>query len=238
MAGLTGLVTGAQAQTASGSSDGWDVTVYPVLAWVPLGILIDVDVPPPPGGGGDGGSASIVDSRFDGAFLGGVSVSNRKFRFDSDVIWAGVGGDRIERPRLVVDADIIYAHGSAGWAIARDFYVTGGVRRLALKYNVTLGDLPEFSRKPGVWDPLVGVGWHKVGPTMELHATFEGGGFGVGADADVSSTVRFDWKPVKHFGLTAGYNVFYFKVTDNRGGQEFRVEQTLHGPLAGIGLYF
>jgi hypothetical protein len=122
--------------------------------------------------------------------------------------------------------------------VAPDFYVTGGIRRLALKYDIVLGTLPEFSRKPGVWDPLVGVAWHRVRPKVEWHASFEGGGFGVGSDVDLGGQVRIDWKPVRHFGLTAGYSFAYLKITDTVLGREVTVKPMLNGPAFGIGLYF
>src|SRR5687768_7516536 len=75
---------------AQAPQEGWDVAVYPILAWVPLGIGIDVDIPPFDGEGG--GSGDIVDSRFDGAYLGGLSVSNGTWRIEGDVIWTGFGG--------------------------------------------------------------------------------------------------------------------------------------------------
>lgn len=237
--GVVGVDHAAWAQTSAQPSAGsgpWDVAVYPILVWVPLGIGIDVDVPP--SDGDSGGSGSIVDGRFDGAYLGGLSISNGRWRIDADAIWAGVGGDRIERPRLTVDADIIYGHGMVGWAIAKDVYLTGGVRRLALKYDIKLGDLPDFSRKPGVWDPLVGIGWHRVGRTFEIHSIFEGGGFGAGADVDIGASLRADWKPIPHFGITGGYSLLYFKLSDTVADRTFTVKQTLHGPVAGIGLYF
>ena len=90
----------ADAQTvAPGSSaeQDWHVTVYPVLAWVPLDIAIDVSVPPIDGGGG-GGSGQILDSQFDGAFFGGVAAGNGVWRFEGYGLWASVGGDRPERP--------------------------------------------------------------------------------------------------------------------------------------------
>ena len=82
----------ADAQTvASGSNadQNWHVTIYPVLAWVPLDIGIDVDVPPIDGGGGESGQ--IVDSRFDGAFFGGVAASNGVWRIEGYGLWAGFG---------------------------------------------------------------------------------------------------------------------------------------------------
>lgn len=222
----------AEAQT----TDEWRVAVYPVLGWVPLGIGIDVAVPPSEGSAG--GIGEIIDGRFDGAFLGGVSATNGMFRIDTDVIWAAVGGDRVELPRLTVDADLIYGHGMFGVRVAPGWYVSAGVRRMALQYEVAIGEQPTFERKPGLWDPLLGVGWHRNGRTLDLHATFEGGGFGVGADVDLGASFRLDWRPLSHFGLTAGYNFFYFEVSDSIVGRTFTVKQTLHGPTAGIGFYF
>jgi hypothetical protein len=222
----------ADAQTA----DEWRVAIYPVLGWVPLGIGVDVAVPPFEGG--DGGAGEIIDGRFDGAFLGGVSVTNGAFRIDAEVIWAAVGGDRPERPRLTVDADVVYGHGMFGVRFAPKWYATAGVRRLALKYDIAINDQPHFERKPGVWDPLIGVGWHHAGDKLDLHAGFEGGGFGVGAEVDLGASFRLDWRPVSHFGLTTGYNFLYFKLSDTVRERTFTVKQTLHGPTLGIGFYF
>ena len=218
------------------AAQGWDVAVYPVLAWLPLGIDIDVDVPP--FGNDAGGAGDIIDSRFDGAFLAGVAASNGPWRIEADFIWAGVGGDRPERPNMTVDLDIIYGHATLGRRVAPSLYVTGGIRRLALNYDITLGNLPHFSRKPGVWDPVVGIGWHSVGPKVEWHAAFEGGGFGVGADVDISAGARVDWKPIPHFGITGGYNILYLKVTDTVASRDLTVKPMLHGPVVGIGFYF
>jgi hypothetical protein len=229
----------AQAAAQVPSPDGgWNVALYPLLVWVPLGIGIDVDVPPIDGGGGGSGSGSIVDSRFDGAFFGGVTASNGTWLIEGYGIWAGFGGDRPDRPFLRVDMDLIYGDARVGRRVAPDLYVTGGVRRLALKYDVTLADLPNLSRKPGVWDPLVGIGWHRIRPKVEWHASFEGGGFGAGADVDLGGSFRVDWKPFRHFGLTAGYNVLYLKISDSVAGRTVVMKPTLHGPMAGFGLYF
>jgi hypothetical protein len=232
--------TSAQTQTsaASGGNDGWKVTIYPVLVWVPLGIDINVDLPPIEGGGGSGGGGSIIDGRFDGAFMGGFNVSKGIWRIDVDGLWAAVGGDRPQNPKLSVDVDAIYGHGTAGIKVYKDLYITGGVRRYALNYVVKLLDYPDFERKPGLWDPLIGLGWHHVADKLEVHATFDGGGFGVGADVDVSVSGRVDWKPINHFGLTAGYGYLYFKASDTVRERTFTFKQTLHGPIIGIGFYF
>jgi hypothetical protein len=157
-AGLVLVMAGsALAQSAtppSGSQpDGWKFTVYPILAWVPTNIGIEVNVPID-GGGGEGGggedggiSGEIVDSRFDGAYLGGFSATNGTWRIDVDGLWAAVGGDRPTLPNLTVDVDYIYGHGSVGRSIYKDLYVTAGVRRIALKYDISIADVPPFTRK-------------------------------------------------------------------------------------------
>jgi hypothetical protein len=234
-------VANAQTSTSGSDDDDWKVAIYPILAWVPVNIGIDLEVPPIDGGGGGGaggGSAEIIDSRFDGAYLGGFSASKDWFRIDADGLWAAVGGDRPELPFLRVDVDVIYFRVSGGVKVAPDFYLTAGVRRFALKYDVEFGEQPPFERKPGVWDPLIGVGYHRVSDKYEVHTSFEGGGFGVGADVDLGAMFRVDWKPVTHFGLTAGYNYLYFKIEDDFRNRTFTAKQTLHGPILGIGFYF
>jgi hypothetical protein len=229
----------ARAQSAAqgvATEDGWRFALYPIFAWVPIDIGIDVDVPP---GNGDGGEAGqILESRFDGAFFGGLTAYTENWRIEGYGIWAAFGGDRLERPFLTVDVDLIYGDARVGRRVAPDLFLTGGVRRVALDYDITLGDLPNFSRKPGVWDPLIGIGWHRIGPTIEWHASFEGGGFGVGADVDLGASVRVDWKPLRHFGLAAGYNFLYLKVTDSIAGRTVVIEPTIHGPSLGLGIYF
>jgi hypothetical protein len=237
------LATPARAQSSApgpGQAQDWQITVYPVLAWVPISIGVDVEVPPVNigGGGESGGSGDILEGRFDGAFFGGAAASNGMWRIEGYGLWAAVGGDRPDRPFLVVDVDVIYGDAKLGRRIAPDLYVTGGVRRVAFDYDVTLGDLPSLSRKPGLWDPVVGIGWHRIGEKVEWHAAFDGGGFGVGADVDLGASLRVDWKPLRHFGLTAGYNFLYLKVTDTVLGRDVTLTPNLHGPAAGIGFYF
>jgi hypothetical protein len=241
---VVALPTTAQAQAPSApppsptteTADGqWTFAVYPILAWVPTSIDVDLNLPPVEGGGID---LSIDDSQLDGAFLAGFAASNGPIRFEADFMWASFGGDRFELPALNVDIDAIYGHGSVGARIAPNLYVTGGVRRLAVKYDISIPDRKGFTRKPGLWDPLVGVSWHRIKPGFELHAVSEYGGFGVGADYEFSAGGRVDWKFAQHFGLTVGYGYLRFKVSDDVGDKELVATQTLHGPVAAFGIYF
>lgn len=227
---------GAAPASTSQSGD-WEFTVYPILVWVPVNIGIDVNVPID-GGGGDGIRGEIVDSRFDGAYLGGFSASNRTWRIDADFVWAGIGGDRPSLPTLTVDVDLIYGHATLGRRLYKDLFVTGGVRRMALKYDITIEDFDTFSRKPGLWDPIVGLAWHHVGEKLEFHGLVEAGGFGVGSDSEFNAALRMDWKPFRHIGLTAGYNYLRFTFSDDVADRTFEATQTVSGPVVGIGLYF
>jgi hypothetical protein len=239
----TGRIAAAargSAVMANGGSD-WKFDVYPVLLWIPTNMSFEVDGPFDLGGGSGGGTGQVggklVDTRFDGAILAGFTASNDSWRLDFDGVFAAVGGDRAT-PNLSVDVDLIYGHGSVAREIGGDFFVTGGVRRFALKYEIDFLDFDTFTNKPGIWDPLVGVAYHKVGKTLEFHAHADYGGFGVGADTDVGVGVLVDWKPFEHFGLTAGYNLIAFKFKKDVGPYEFSAKQTIGGPVVGIGLYF
>ena len=103
-----------------------------------------------------------------------------------------------------------------------------------------LEDRPlHFVRKPGIWDPVVGLGWHRdVGPRLALHLTGEGGGFGVGADVDLAARVRVDLKLTTHFGLALGYSALYLELSDTVVERTFEIKQTMQGPTFGLGFYF
>lgn len=232
-------VTPARAQ---GGSDDWTVVVYPILGWAPVFGADVPSIPSPPDGGGGGGGGSTsgggIDTTLNGALLFGFSVEKGPWRVGADGMWAALFGDRPVRPTLTVDLDLIYGHAVGARRLYKELYVTGGVRRLAMKYEIQLEDFPHFSRKPGLWDPLIGVAWHHQGSTLEWHAEFEGGGFGVGADEDLFAGLRLDWKPISHFRVTFGYGVIHLELTESVLGQEFRAVQTLQGPILGVGFDF
>jgi hypothetical protein len=237
---VAGMAVATQAASAVADMDenDWNVGVYPIFVWLPIGIDIDVAVPPDDNGVG-GGRGEIIDGRFDGAFFGALYGSKGRLRVDVDGLWAAFGGDRPELPFLKIDTEAIYFHATGGVRLAGDLYAIGGVRRLALDYTIQLSDFPEFQRKPGVWDPVVGLAWHtEGGRLLEFHAVFEGGGFGVGADREFAGSVRLDLKPLRHFGITAGYSFLHVELDHEVRNRTFTVKQTLHGPVAGIGFYF
>ena len=230
----TALAQGAPSASSS-QPKGWKVSGYPVLAWLPVTIGIEVNVPRDiNGGGGSGGGserAKILDSQFDGAFLGGFSATNGTVRIDAEGLWAAVGGDQADSPNLTVDVDVIYGRGAFGVRLYKDLFAHGGVRRFALKYNIQIADIARFERKPGLWDPIVGIGYHHVGEKFEAHGILEGGGFGVGSDSEFAAGFRADWKPARHFGLTAGYSYLRFKFKHDVASKTLEATRHCRAPL-------
>ena len=230
-----------ESQSQTGTSSDMKVSVYPILLWVPAFTATTVvpAFPDAPNGPDLPGGSGSTAASFDGAYLAGVSIEKANWRLDADGIWAALTTTR-DRPLLNVDLDIIYGHVSGGVKIYKNLYATGGVRRVALNYDIQLADRNQhFVRKPGIWDPLVGLGWHgPLASRWTLRVVGEGGGFGVGADVDLGGSVRADFEMARHVGLTFGYGVLYLKVSDTVLERTLVVKQTLHGPVVGFGLYF
>jgi len=99
---------------------------------------------------------------------------------------------------------------------------------------------PKVSRKPGVWDPIVGatyrvpMGSHRL---LTLHG--DGGGFGVGSEVDLAANLTLDWRATRHVGLTFGYGLLYFRLRDTvlEGAavdDPLELGTTLHGPILGL----
>ena len=121
---------------------------------------------------------------------------------------------------------------------ASDVFVTGRRAPFGAEYDIEL-DGREFERKPGVWDPLIGVGWHHHGRRQ----------------ARIARQLRRRWlrrrlrRDISHrrFGrLEADHALrhhgrlylLYFKLSNTVADRTFTAKQTMHGPIVGIGLYF
>ena len=222
----------------------WKVELYPVFVWAPfMGASVNLpqfpdlpnlpDLPNgPPGPGGK------VSSSFNGAALFNTRIEKSKWAVELSVLWAGVSAETTS-PKVKVKADLIYGQAMGGREILPDLWLEGGVRRLALNVGVTVLQFPEVSRKPGVWDPLIGVSYrHPISNKVAIDLHADGGGFGVGSDVDYAATGRFDWRFARNFGLTAGWGLLHIKISDTVLRRTLSVSQTLHGPILGIGFFF
>jgi hypothetical protein len=67
---------------------------------------------------------------------------------------------------------------------------------------------------------------------------FDGGGFGVGSDLDISANAAADWRFAKHFGMTMGGAYLHFENSNTVLTKTLTIKPTMYGPTFGFGIYF
>jgi hypothetical protein len=139
--------------------DKWQFSLYPILGWAPLfRANTDFSLPNFPNGGGNGSGAT--NWSINGAALFGVDILKSGWMFEGEGMWASVSANR-QNPYVNVSTSADYGDLFIGHKIWKDFSLLAGFRRMAVAANVTVTEFRTFSRKPGVWDPLVGVDWRR-----------------------------------------------------------------------------
>jgi hypothetical protein len=233
--------------------DAWKTIIYPIFVWAPvLGADIKLpSIPSGPGGGGGGGGSIIPEGttsgNFNGAAFAGAEVFKSKWSMTANVLYAGMSGDRTS-PHVHLGLNVIFGGILVGHQLLiNGLSLEGGFRRMALNINADVLDYPEVSRKPGVWDPLIGTTYRRqLSKKWRLNGHFDGGGFGVGCDYDMVEGGRFDWRFAKHFGLDMGLAALQFKISDTKSvtvdnavlSKTLTLAQTTWGPEFGFGIYF
>jgi hypothetical protein len=239
----TPLEPASQGQTPSAPSTsqkqekkayGWDIAIYPALAWAPV---FGVGVTLPPVVSNPIAPSASVSSSFNGAYFGGARIEKHKWSADLLFMWAGLSAKR-ESPFTKVDLDFAFGHIIGGREVLPGFYLEAGARRVALNINATV-DTESASRSPGFWDPLIGVTYRRVlGRKWRILLHGDGGGFGAGSDVDITATGRAEWQFARHFALTMGYGGLHLSESSTVGGKTLKVSPTLHGPIFGFGILF
>jgi len=225
---------------------GWEVEIAPIYLWVPISIN-SVTLPefpglPAPPGGGDRPSGE-TNASLNGAAMAAFRVEKNWWMARGNFVWAGLSGER-ETPLIKLSGDLVLGEFLSGVEVVKHLYVEGGVRRLAVDVEAEVLDYPKVSRKPGVWDPIIGMTYRlPMGRHWLLQLHGDGGGFGVGSEVDVSTSLTLDWRPASHFGITLGYSLLYFRLEDQwldsaRVDQTLKLGTTLHGPIVGFKLLF
>ena len=216
----------------------WKFTIYPVYGWAPI-LGASVDIPSRPGGGN---TTPRPEAKFDGslngAALAGFRIEKNRFSTYATGLWAGLSADR-SNPNASLNLDVLYGQIMGGIEVLPGLSLEGGARRMALKITVNIEGYPSAYRKPGVWDPLVGLTYRKfVGRKWRVNLHADGGGFGVGSNVDTGLSGTAEWRFARHFGTVFGYQGIYFDIRTGIGNEEVRVKQTMHGPVFGFGIYF
>lgn len=225
--------------------DRLHVDIYPIFGWLPF-FSSNFTVPPLPGGGGGQSLGGSTNVKISGAAVFAADVLYKKFLFEGEGMFANVSGNRTT-PHATVSTHFDYGDIFLGWNVWKGIYPTIGVRRIALDVSAMVLDSPTFTRKPGVWDPLIGVEYRKqLKHKLNVQGRFDIGGFGVGSSVDLDAQFRLEWRFVKHFGTLIGYQVLYDKLTGTVNQQilnqtityPWKYAQTFHGPILGFGIYF
>ncbi len=237
----------APAGDAAKKPSEWDISVYPIYAWAPL-FGADVTTPTfPDQPGGTTPPTGSASGSFDGAALAGFRIQKGHWSAASNILWAKVSADQTD-PKVHIGLNVVFGQMMGGREVLPNLFVEGGVRRMALKISAQVTTYPEVNTKPGVWDPLVGVTYRRdLGKKWRLYAHIDGGGFGVGSDVTMAGTGVAEWRFAKHFGMVFGYSALHFKIgepvpnqpsTKPVSDRTLFVDQTMHGPVLGFGIYF
>lgn len=225
---------------SSGPVESWRTTIYPVYGWAPV-FGADITLPEVPGGGGGGEPitpAGSVSSNFNGAAFAAVMVENRYVQFEANVLWAGLSASA-ERPSLEVNVDTILGSARAGVRVAPSLFVSGGVRRVALNVKARALDFDQVQWKPGIWEPLVGAAYTPhLSHRWRLLLRADYGGLGSDRHSTLSANGSIEWQPAAHFIVNAGYGLLKIEAEDTVANKTIRLDQTLHGPIVGIGIPF
>ena len=184
-----------------------------------------------------------MSGSFNGAGFAGFDIEKSRVTASGSFLYAAISGDSTN-PKAHLGLDIFFGQVMGGYKILKEVDLEGGVRRMSLNIHASVGDRPEVSTKPGIWDPLIGMTWkHPMGRKWLLTTHLDGGGFGVGSDVTLAGGVRADWRFAKHFGVTMGVSALHFQMSNTyfdqtRLERTINVRQTLYGPVFGFGMYF
>ncbi len=231
--------------TEKPSGSGWNVDIYPVLAYIPvMGVHVRLpDAPPctacPPGTPPE----SSANSGLSGAAFFGFRVEKSRFAAEGTFNYAGLEASK-SSPFVDVNLKIYAGSIRGGFMVVKDLYAEAGARYLSLRVRADVLTYPEVSWEPGRWDPMVGVTYHpQLARRWRLQAHLDWVGPGGDAYSATSGQARAEWEPIKHFLLTAGYGFSKEKIngtleTAKFGNKDIHLDYTLHGPILGIGLRF
>jgi hypothetical protein len=215
---------------------GWDIVIYPALAWAPV-FGAGITLPPVPSNPIAPAPSASVSSSFNGAYFGGARIEKHKWSADLLFMWAGLSAKR-ETPLANVNLDVVFGHVLGEREVLPGLYVGGGVRRLALDITASV-ETESASRSPGFWDPLISVTYRRrLGKKWRILVHGDGGGFGAGSDVDVTATGRAEWQFARHFGITMGYGGIHLSERSTVDKKTLTISPTLHGPIFGFGIFF
>jgi hypothetical protein len=230
----------AAVATPQRPESGWSFVLYPIYGWLPI-YRAETRLPQvsdPPGGGGPVVPRGETDGELSEAFLAGFRIEKDRFSLEGGALYAGLSGDA-ERPLIKLEADGFIADLRAGYEMMPDFYIEGGVRQITLDVKATIDDYPTVKWDPGFVEPVIGLTYRPLLARkwrLILHGDL--GGLGTGDTSTVTATARVEWQPAKHLLLVLGGTVQYLETEGEIRGRSVELDQTLYGPIIGVGIPF
>ncbi|HEX4566011.1 MAG TPA: hypothetical protein VH138_05235, partial [Vicinamibacterales bacterium] len=236
VAALLIMQWGQDPQPAAPAPQTPQITVYPVLAQIPIFGAV-ITVPDVPGLPSDG--SGKTDLALNGAYMFGFIAETRHWLLDGNALWAAVGASR-PVPLTTVDTDVGFMNLVGGVRVGRGLFAIAGVKRVRADITVTLTPARLASSLDGdahrtMWDPVAGAEYRgHLNPRTRWDGVFKIGGFGVGTDFETSLETTVDWSITRRLVMRAGYEFLYYKLTvtnaDIAGLSRTLVsKQTLHG---------
>jgi hypothetical protein len=202
----------------------------------------------PPGSGGESGELrGSTDVSLNTLYMAAITVRANRWFVDARGQWADLTASR-SSPGVTIETQARFFTIRGGPTLGHGISATAGLRRVSGTLDATL-ELPALGESvsghinPVLYDPLVGLDWRQRTGAFIFEGNVQGGGFGVGTDADVSGEFNVSWRFTPHTDLRVGYGFFYYKissddVTVGSFSRKLESSQTLHGPIAGFAIVF
>jgi hypothetical protein len=235
---------------AAQQDDRVEVSVYPILVQAPIfGASIDLpSVPSVPGDGGESDHQNgSTDVSLNTLYMAGLSVRAPRWFAEARGQWADLTASRAT-PGVTLDTKARFFTVRGGPTFGKGFSATVGLRRIwgALGASLevpSIGKTLSGSVDKALYDPLIGIDWRQRAGSLIVEANFQGGGFGVGTDRDVSSEFTVNWRFTPHTDIRLGYGFFYYKISSDpipigSFSRTLVSAQTLHGPTVGFAIVF
>lgn len=246
--GAVALLLSAVAAAAQTHDSPVEIAIYPLLVEAPF-FGASVELPSAPGDGGIGGGSTraSTDVSLNTLYMAGVSVRSHRWFIEARGQWANVSATR-QAPRVTATTEARFIMARGGVTLGQGFSATAGLRRIGGALDATL-EVPALGTTltgradRTLYDPLVGVDWRGRAGSIIFESNVQGGGFGVGTDADVSAEFDVNWRFTRHTDLRLGYGLFYYKLSTDpftlgAVSRTLRSTQTLHGPIVGFAIVF
>ena len=230
--------TPTPAATQSKTSSGGTTTIYPIYVFAPV-LGADVNLPPgpdlPPCDSCN--TEERVTSGLSGAYMGAVHIENNRIFVDAAFLYAGMTADATSKVAKL-EADTSFGTIVGGVRVVDALFVEAGTRRTGLTLKATIKS-GSYEWKSSQWTSVIGTSYNpQLTPTLKLYVHYDYAG--VENDHLSTSTFngRLEWEAAKHFVLTGGYGWLHMNLDGTIRNKDIRLNQTLHGPILGIGFTF